>query len=316
MHLSYFSVQYNNDDNIIEELSAQTMSVAEFLGAVNSGLKQFKATVEGEITGRVNRRGNVTYFSIHDLEDDAVLQCMGFNSILDKIGISLEQGMTIQVSGYPEIWKRTGGFSFKAFQVQLKGEGLLMRQFEALKRKLELEGLFSEDRKKALPKFIQKIGLITSVDREAQADFLKHLPKRDILISLFDVRVEGPQAVSQICNAIRWFNEFSTDVGVLVLTRGGGSLENLQAFNSEDVARAIYASKIPTIVGVGHEKDYSIADFVADVRASTPTHAAKIIAKDWELADSDLGMIDHRINSKITSYVVYFQQKLESTKSQ
>src|SRR3989338_282947 len=130
------------------------VSVSQFLTATNSALRILNATVVGEISGRVNRRGGVTYFSLRDTEEEATLQCMGFNSILDKLGIELEQGMAIKVSGYPEIWKRSGYMSFKVFSVQLTGEGVLAKQFEALKRKLEGEGLFDPARKHPLPRFI------------------------------------------------------------------------------------------------------------------------------------------------------------------
>ena len=258
------------------------LTVTEFLALVNQDIRRHNVTVFGEVTGRINRRGGVTYFTIHDQAEDASMTCMGFNSIMDKLGIELEEGMAVKVSGYPEIWKRSGMFSFKAFQIMLAGEGTLKRQFEALKRKLEAEGLFSPEYKKPLPNFIKSIGLITAQDREAQNDFLKHLAPVGISIILHDARVEGAQAIVQVCEAIEYFNKNSPETEVLVITRGGGSLESLSAFNSEDIARAIFASRIPVISAIGHERDVTIADFVADIRASTPTDAAKIISADWQ----------------------------------
>ncbi len=292
----------------------QVLTVADFLGVINMQLRNYNVTVQGEITGGVNRRGKVTYFSLHDNEENAVMQCMGFNSILYKLGIELKQGMSIQVNGFPEIWARTGNFAFKVFGIQLLGQGSLTRQFEAMRLKLEREGLFNLEYKKRLPSYIKSIGLITSVGREAETDFVTHLSAHDISVKLYDVRVEGPQAIEQIVGAIKWFNEYSPDTQVLVLTRGGGALENLQAFNSEDVARAIFASRIPIICGVGHEKDVTISDMVCDVRASTPTHAGRIISEDWDRADDLLiGMINN-LTSSFNTIVVNNEVRLKQFK--
>ena len=248
-------------------ITPNELTVYEFLKALNMNLRRYRVLVTGEITGRVNRRGAVTYFSLHDAEEEAVLQCMAFNSILDRLGIEIREGMAIKVGGYPEIWKRAGMFSFKVFEILLTGEGELKRQFEMLMKKLEAEGLFSPEHKVPIPNFAKHIGLITAADREAMNDFITHLAPHGLNIELYDVRVEGARAVEEIVEAISWFNENRPEIEVLVLTRGGGSLESLQAFNSELVARAIFASRIPIICGVGHERDVSIADFVADMRA-------------------------------------------------
>ncbi len=288
----------------------QELTVSQFLEAVNVNMRQYKVTIAGEVTGRINRRGGVTYFTIHDQEEEASLNCMGFNSIMDKLGIELEEGMAIKVSGYPEIWKRSGMFSFKAFGIMLAGEGTLKRQFEALKRKLEAEGLFSDEYKKPLPSFIKSVGLITAQDREAQNDFTKHLSRQGLDIVLYDVRVEGAQAVEQVCEAIRWFNENAPETEVLVVTRGGGSLESLSAFNSEDIARAIFASRIPVITAIGHERDVTIADFVADVRASTPTDAAKIISADWQSAPMTLQNIAQSLHTNISALFADLKQRM------
>src|SRR3989344_9533279 len=181
------------------------LTVAQFLDQLNAHLKGFRVTITGEVTGRVNRRGAVTYFSLHDPEEEAVLQCMGFNSILDKAGIEIREGMAIKVTGTPEIWKRSGGFSFKVFQVLLTGEGELKRQFEFLMKKLEGEGLFSPEHKSPMPNFARHIGLITAADREAMNDFVTHLAPHGLSVHLYDVRVEGAQAVEQIVEAIKWF---------------------------------------------------------------------------------------------------------------
>ena len=288
------------------------LTVSQFLEALNTNLRQYRVTIVGEIAGRINRRGAVTYFSLHDETEEAMLQCMAFNSVLDGLGITLEEGMAVKVAGVPEIWKRSGSFSFKVYELFLTGEGALAKQFEALKKKLEADGLFDEAYKKPLPRYIKHVGLITAEGREAQTDFLTHLALRGLDIELYDVRVEGAQAVDNIVDALEWFNQHRPATEVLVLTRGGGGLESFQAFNSERVARAIFASRIPIICGVGHEKDVSIADFVADVRASTPTHAGKIISHDWEHAPALLEhwqeVIENSVRSKLEQAKIFLQQ--------
>lgn len=292
------------------------LTVSEFLKTLNQNLRRYRVLVAGEITGRVNRRGAVTYFSLHDAEEEAVLQCMAFNNILDAVGIQLEEGMAIKVGGYPEIWERSGGFSFKVFEVLLTGEGALKRQFEMLMKKLEAEGLFSPEHKTPIPNFAKYIGLITAADREAMNDFVTHLAPHGLTIELHDVRVEGARAVEQIVEAIKYFNEEQQEIEVLVLTRGGGSLESLQAFNSELVARAIFASRIPIICGVGHERDVSIADFVADMRASTPTHAAKIISESWERGALELDQLAERLSGNIREHITQAQFFITTTLQQ
>ncbi len=298
-------------------LDASTeLTVAQFLEFLNTHLKQFWVTVAGEVTGRVNRRGAVTYFSLHDAEEEAVLQCMAFNNILDSLGIELQEGMAIKVGGYPEIWERSGGFSFKVFEVLLTGEGALKRQFEMLTKKLEAEGLFSPEYKQPIPNFAKHIGLITAADREAMNDFIAHLAPHGLNVELYDVRVEGARSVEQIVEAIEWFNGNRPDTEILVLTRGGGSLESLQAFNAEAVARAIFASRIPIICGVGHERDVSIADFVADMRASTPTHAAKIISESWERGALELDQQTERLGSGVREHITQTKFFIDATLQQ
>jgi len=213
----------------------------------------------------------------------------------------------VQVLGHPEIWKPTGRFSFRAQEIFLTGEGALKRAFEALKQKLAAEGLFDPDRKKPFPRFPERIGLLTAAGREAQTDFLTHLAKRGISVSLYDVRVEGPRAVGEITEAITWFNQYRPHTEVLVLTRGGGGLESLQVFNTEAIARAIFSSKIPILSAVGHEKDVTIADCVADGRASTPTHAAQLLSEAWE----EGSLLIHRFQENFSSSAAFRIQDAE-----
>lgn len=262
----------------------EVYSVGGFLDALNRALEKRTVSVTGEVSERVNIRGRSVYFAIKDPDEDAVLSCFLWKDVLDESGIELEEGMEVVVTGFPNVYKPTGRFSLHVRGIQLTGEGALAKAFEKLKAKLEKEGLFEEKRKRPLPKFPERIALVTADGSDARRDFLTHLGNHGLTVVGVDVRVEGLKAVDQITGAIARVNETLPDTDVLVLTRGGGSLESLQAFNHERVARALVASKIPTVVGVGHERDVTIADMVADVRASTPTDAGKIVGRDWEMA--------------------------------
>jgi exodeoxyribonuclease VII large subunit len=277
----------------------KVFSVSEFLDFINEILLPKEALVQGEIGEKVDKRERYTTFNLIDKKDKSVLKCFIWNDRLETLGALLEGGLEVKVFGNPKIFKSQYGseFEFEVKEIWLLGEGALKQAFEALKRKLQKEGLFDERFKKPIPKFCQKIGLITSrYGKGAKPDFEKHLGNFGFKVFFFDARVEGIFAISDLVFAIRWFNENMPDLDVLVLIRGGGDWESLRAFNSEEVARAIFASKIPVICGVGHESDLTIADLVADKRASTPTDAAKILTKNWEKAQEEIKKIERNLN--------------------
>ncbi|OGL79544.1 exodeoxyribonuclease VII large subunit, partial [Candidatus Uhrbacteria bacterium RIFCSPHIGHO2_12_FULL_57_11] len=191
-------------------------------------------------------------------------------------------GMKVRVIGTPKVHEKSGQFRITVEQVELVGEGALKRAFELLKKKLAGEGLFADERKRPIPRFPERIGVIASRESAAFADFKRILGNRwgGVAIQLAHVQVQGAQAIPDIVGAFKYFQTAKPRPDVLVLMRGGGSLEDLQAFNSEEVAYAIFGSKIPVVVGVGHERDESIADYVADLRASTPSNAAELVVPD------------------------------------
>lgn len=259
-------------------MSPEVISVKEFIGILNETM-QFaypQVVVEGEISGYKVNQGKWVFFDLKD--DDATLSC--FMPIY-YLKVELEDGMKVRVSGSPKLTK-WGKFSFTAKSVTLAGEGELRRAYELLKTKLDSEGLFAPDRKRPLPLYPKTIGLITSGTSAAYQDFLKIINQRwaGLKLVLADVQVQGEAAPAQVVGALEHFNQMAEVPDVLVVIRGGGSLEDLQAFNTEQVARAIAASRIPTIVGVGHETDTSLADLAADVRAATPTDAARLAVPD------------------------------------
>lgn len=253
---------------------------SEFVQEVRGVLHEFQVTIQGEVSGLHINQGRLVFF---DLKDDVSrVQCFLLAHELQRIGVELKDGEEIRVIGYPSLYVRSGGFHVKVSDIQLFGKGALQKAFEELKRKFEQEGLFEQARKRALPVFPATIGLITSSDAAAYTDVLRILRNRYPLarVLFHETRVQGIEALPQIVRAFAYFNEHPKSADVLILTRGGGSLEDLQAFNSEDVCRAVFASKIPVVCGVGHERDVTLAELVADVRASTPSNAAELAVPD------------------------------------
>jgi exodeoxyribonuclease VII large subunit len=295
------------------EIAPQIYSVTQFLDLVNLQLEAFPAAIQGEITSLSMR--NHAYFTMTDgnSEQPAVLNCALWQSRLKNIPFELKEGIEIQVLGQANVYKPTGRFSFIVEHIAPVGEGALQKAFEQLKLQLEAKGYFAPERKRQLPQFPVRIGLLTSESGEALRDFKQHLGNFGFQLAHRDIRVEGLNAIPSIVQGIEWFNKHSDaidgGVEVLVLTRGGGSLESLQAFNSVEVAQAIFASKIPVIAAIGHERDVTIADLVADVRASTPTDAGRILSENWRLAGDKTGYFARQIKQS-------FQQVLDTALDQ
>ena len=265
----------------------QVFTVSDFLDQVNDLLgDQFDSVkVQGEISGLSNHSSGV-YFTLKDKDDESVLDCYLPQWAYQGLGLILEDGMEVKAGGTPSIYKPRGKFSLVVDSIELTGEGSLKKAYELLKKKLEAEGLFA--RKRKLPEFVKKIGVITSRSGAVIDDFRNNLAQRGYQIHFHDVRVEGVRAVEDIMKAIRWFDKNKPDLDVLVVMRGGGSLEDLQAFNNELVARSLFASKIPTICGIGHDKDVPIASLVGDNLTSTPTAAAVLINDSWQRLEEKL----------------------------
>lgn len=254
-------------------------SVSEFIDRINGLVGGDICVIEGEISGFSISQGKWVFF---DLKDEKVESKVGCFMVAFRLKVPLEDGMRVRVIGTPKIYEKSGQFRITVEAVELVGEGALRRAFELLKKKLAQEGLFAPERKRAIPRFPGTIGVIASRESAAYGDFMRVLGNRwgGVNVALSHVQVQGERAVSGISGAFKYFNTTKIKPDVLVLIRGGGSLEDLQAFNSEEVARAIFSSKIPVVVGVGHERDETIADYVADIRASTPSNAAERVSPE------------------------------------
>lgn len=289
----------------------KVFSVSEFLDFLNRTLRPCQAIVRGEVGEKISFYPQYLFFSLLD-KNDSVLKCFVVQEVLEKLGLPLEPGMEINVFGYPEVRKNRGELKFQVRKIELLGEGFLKRQFEILKRKLESQGYFAKEFKKSIPRFCENIGLITSTHgKGAKRDFLTHLGNFGFRIYFYNVKVEGPSALLEITEAIRWFNENLSKTDVLVLTRGGGDWESLKPFNSEDIVKAIFASKIPIITGIGHEADFTLADYVADLRASTPTHAAKILNENWTRARVQIREFESNLQTLMKKIIKNVKEKID-----
>ena len=247
--------------------------------------------VEGEISNYRKQSSGHHYFTLKD--DQSQLACVMFaRSYSAKSGQTLVDGLQIQAYGQVTVYEARGQYQLVVQLIQTKGQGLLQARFEALKKKLEEEGLFDADRKRPLPKFPCRVALITSPIGAAVQDMLNILQRRSPWLSILicPVRVQGERAAEEIAEMIDRINSRLEEpaIDVLIVGRGGGSLEDLWAFNEEIVARAIFRSRIPIVSAVGHEIDFTIADFVADFRAPTPSAAAEIVAPDVVSLTSEL----------------------------
>ena len=253
-------------------------TVSEFVAVLNQTLDYAYPSVEitGELANFKVSKGKWVYF---DLKDEGA-SVRFFGTIYHLPG-PLEDGMMLTVHGNPRLHPLYG-FSVSVQSMRPVGEGSIKKAAALLETKLAAEGLFDESRKRALPYPPQHIGLITSSESAAYRDFMKIIAARwgGMRITLIDVQVQGEAAIQQVHSAIEQFNGLAEPPDVLVITRGGGSAEDLGAFSTEQVTRAVAASRIPTVVAIGHEVDISLAELAADQRASTPSNAAELLVPD------------------------------------
>lgn len=254
-------------------------SVGEFLDFTNEVLGARDVQVRGEVVG-AKPHPTGFYFSLKDQAEQAIIDCYLSPHAYRGLGFVLEDGMLAKIGGTASVYKAKGRFSFRVQTVELVGEGSLKKAYEALKQRFITEGLF--DRKRPLPEFIRRVAVITSRSGAVIDDFRRNLAALGLHVTLADVRVEGAQAPAQVCAALGRFNARPDEYDVLVLIRGGGSMEDLQAFNDEQVVRAVFGSRIPTIVSIGHDRDVPLAQMAGDASASTPTATAHLINASWD----------------------------------
>ena len=270
----------------MSEADSNIISVSAFANLVRSSIEeQFgRVWIEGEISNFKQYSSGHCYFTLKD--HNAQIRCVMWRNTAQSLYFTPTDGMLVKLYGKASFYEKRGDFQVVAQALRHAGEGSLQQAFEALKQKLNAEGLFDEIHKKPKPMIPERIGVITSGSGAALQDILSIISRRFPLTEVLvcPVLVQGAGSAKSICEALEAFNgvpiEDELRVDVLIVGRGGGSLEDLWSFNEESVARAIFASEIPVISAVGHETDFTIADFVADFRAATPSMAAEIAVPD------------------------------------
>lgn len=287
------------------------VSVSDFVALLNQSLEYAfpSVAIVGELANMRVSKNKWVYF---DLKDDySSVKCFG---TVYQLSGPLEDGMLLRVVGAPRL-HQLYGFSVTVQSILPVGEGSLKKAAALLQAKLEKEGLFDDERKRALPYPPKRIGLIASKESAAYVDFTKILQARwsGVVIELADVQVQGEPAISQIVKAIDYFNTQAELVDVLVLTRGGGSADDLAAFSTEQVTRAVAASRIPTLVAIGHEIDISLAELAADQRASTPSNAAELLTPDKNDVMQSLQLARQQMNALLFQFVANRRAELVSS---
>jgi len=265
-------------------MEEKIFSVSDYIQILNEGLKRFSAKILGEISEVGFGPTGHAYFTLKDEKEESIIKCVIWKSVYQLYDVQLKEGAKIIATGHPELYAPWGRLSFKCRVIEYAGEGVLKKEYEKLKAKLTEEGLFEPDIKKPLPLYPQKIGVITSKQGAVLADFLNNLARFGFKIKMIDSRVEGQAAVADLLNSVKTMKK--QKIEVLVIMRGGGSLESMQAFNNELLVREIADFPVPVIAAIGHHKDVPLLALAADSAVSTPSMAAIGLGRSWEEAAS------------------------------
>lgn len=273
--------------------------------------------VEGEISGIRQIPSGTVFFTLKD--SGSLLKCVIFSSFVRGVKFELKDGIKIVCFGRIGVYEKDGQYQLYTEKIEAKGLGSLQLALEQLKEKLEKEGLFAPAHKRPIPYLPGRIGIVTSLQGAAIKDMLKVMDRRfaDVNVIINPAQVQGEAAKGDIARAINEFNSFNDDlppqekIEVLIVGRGGGSIEDLWAFNEEVVARAIYNSRIPVISAVGHERDFTIADLVADLRAATPSVAAELVLPEKEALEEKTRQLSQRLKLFISELIVNSEEELD-----
>ena len=290
----------------VSQLSQQLAAVME---------ERFPAVwVEGEISNFKVYGSGHAYFTLKD--ESAQLRCVLFRNRARRVRFEPKDGLHVMAFGAVEVYPQRGEYSLVVELLEPRGLGALQLAFEQLKQRLQTEGLFDAARKRPLPRFPRRIGIVTSPSGAALRDMLRVIGRRfgEISIVLAPARVQGEGAAAEVAQGVRELNALG-DVDVVIVGRGGGSLEDLWAFNDEMLARTLAASKVPVISAVGHEVDFTIADFVADVRAATPSNAAELVVKEKRAVVESLADLAGRLRRGMGRALAAQRDRLERTQS-
>jgi exodeoxyribonuclease VII large subunit len=281
-----------------EDSSRQYLTISELAQLLDLTLQEYVGEVVflGEVHEVSEAQSGHIYLSLKD--EDSKIRAVIWSSNARKLDFKLAVGMSVLCTAHPNVYNRSGQLQLIIRQIEQYGEGLLHKKFLQLKNKLEAEGLFAPDRKRKLPLLPKAVGLVTSADGAALHDIMTRIKERmpSLVTYLIDARVQGNGSAEDIASGIKEFNRLK-NVDVIIVARGGGSLEDLWSFNEELVVRTIFASSIPVVSGVGHETDITLSDLVADVRAPTPTAAAEIVVPSRKELLRRIDDLERRVKS-------------------
>lgn len=293
-------------------MDKEIISVSLYLDKLNSALKQERARIVGEVSGVQMYEGrSYLYFNIKDTKDQSTLKCFMWKRDYTLSGVPLKDGLEVIVTAYPSIYKPNGGLTMQIEAVELVGEGALKMAYDQLKLKLDKEGLFAVSKKREIPMYPHKIGVITSKSGAVINDFLTNIGKFGYEILFVDSKVEGVDAIKDLLSAIETLKK--AEIDVLVIMRGGGSLESFQAFNNEVLVRAVASFPVPVLTGIGHDKDEPLVSMVSDKNVSTPTAVANLLNSTWNDALSLVQLGEERIFSKFQAVLREKQSAVENS---
>jgi exodeoxyribonuclease VII large subunit len=292
----------------------QPLSVSQLTLQIKSVLDELFADVwvTGEVSNVSRPRSGHIYFSLKD--DAAQIRAAIWQSAARRMKFELRDGMEVLCRGGVDVYAPSGSYTLIVRQIEPRGEGALQAALRKLHEELAAEGLFDPQRKRPLPRFPRRIAVVTSPSGAAVRDFLKVVRRRwrGVQVLVVPTRVQGDGAAGEIAAAIRRVNRLATPPEVLVVTRGGGSLEDLWSFNEEVVVRAIHASRVPVVSAVGHEVDVSLSDLAADVRAATPTEAAERVVPSRDEVAAGVAGLRTRLDAALRSVAARAKDRLEA----
>lgn len=267
--------------------------------------------LKGEISGfRLYQQSGHIYFTLKD--EDAAVSCVMFKSKGQNLKFKIEDGMEVLLRGNVSVFARQGKYQVYVEEIQPYGKGGLFLQMEQLKARLASEGYFELERKKEIPRMVSRVGVVSSQDGAALRDILKVLKQRHpgVAVVIAHSSVQGTEAPRELAQGVQLLNEYG-ELDVIIVSRGGGSLEDLMAFNSEELVYAIYESRIPVISGVGHEVDFSLCDLAADVRAATPTQAAQYAVPDYAIIQKNFASLGDRLTRFMNRILSNREERLD-----
>lgn len=289
----------------------KTISVSSYLDQLNDGLSRQGASIVGELC-EVKHYDGYSFFTLKDSDDESILKCIIFKYQRDISGVELADGLDVVLSGTPNVYKPNGNLTYKVQTVEVRGQGELQKKYEELKKRLDQEGVFAASRKKELPKYPKRIGLLTSKNSDAFNDFRNNLGSYGYDVRFLPTRVEGKEALPELMEGLDTFRGQGIDL--LIIVRGGGSLDSFAAFNTEALVRKLVDYPVPVLCGIGHDKDVPLLALAADKQVSSPTGAALELKHPWKEAANFVEATERRLVGSVSRAIAERATVLKNTR--